>query len=61
MKGPLYRNEQLPLPMGFSMARRAEGDQILGNVTTLLASRLNVMDLKGLRSSAPLAAPAVSP
>jgi len=31
--------------MGFLMARRAEGDQILGDVITLLISLLNVMHL----------------
>ena len=46
--------------MGFLMARCAESDQILGRVIAKSASRLNVMDLKILRSPAPLATPAVS-
>ena len=50
----------LPLSVSFLMARRAEGDQILGSVIAQSASRLNVMDLETLRSSAALATPAVS-
>ena len=46
--------------MGFLMARRAEGDQILGSVIAQSAPRLNVMDLKILHSPARLATPAVS-
>ena len=46
--------------MGLLMARCAQGDQILGSVITQSASRLNVMDLKTLRSPAPLATPAIS-
>jgi hypothetical protein len=46
--------------MCFLMAQCAEGDQILGNVITQSASRLNMMDLEALRSPAPLATPAIS-
>ncbi len=46
--------------MSFLMARRAESDQILGSVIAQSAPRLNVMDLKILRSSAPLASPPIS-
>ena len=46
--------------MGFLMARRAEGDQILGNVIAQSAPRLNVMDLKIFHSPARLTSPAVS-
>ena len=46
--------------MGFLMARCAEGDQILGSVIAQSASRLNVMDLKTLRSPARLATPAIT-
>src|ERR1019366_3289825 len=42
----------LGLPMGFLMARCAEGDHILGRVITQSASRLNVMDLKTLDAPA---------
>jgi hypothetical protein len=50
----------LGLPMGFLMARRAEGDQILGNVIAQPASRLKVMDLKIHRAPAPVTTPSVS-
>ena len=46
--------------MGFLMARRAEGDQILGNIISESAPRLNVMDLKIFHPPARLTAPAVS-
>ena len=46
--------------MGFLMARRAEGDQILGSVIAQSAPRLNVMDLKILHASAPLTTPTIS-
>ena len=46
--------------MCYLMARCAEGDKILGNVIAQSASRLNVMDLKALHSTTPLATPAVS-
>jgi hypothetical protein len=46
--------------MSFLMAQCAEGYQILGNVITQSAARLNVVDLKTLRSPAPLATPTVS-
>jgi hypothetical protein len=46
--------------MGFLMARRAERDQIIGRVIAQSTPRLNVMDLKTFRSSAPLASPAIS-
>ena len=46
--------------MGFLMARRAEGDQILGSVIAQSAPRLNVMDLKIFHAPARLATPAVS-
>ena len=49
--GQHHLQRKIPLPMGFLMARRAEGDQILGDVTTLLASRLNVMDLSAYSQS----------
>jgi hypothetical protein len=42
------------------MARRTKGDKILLNVTSQLASKLNVMNLQGLHSSTILAPPAVS-
>jgi hypothetical protein len=45
--------------MSFSMARRAEGDQILSSVIAQSAPRPNVVDLKSLCASAPLATPAV--
>jgi hypothetical protein len=48
------------LSMGFLMARRAEGDQILGSVIAQSAPRLNVMDLKILHAPARLATPAIS-
>ena len=50
----------LRLPMGFLMARCAEGDQILGSVIAQSAPRLNVMDLKIFHSPARLATPAIS-
>jgi len=46
--------------MGFLMARRAEGDQILGSVIAQLAPPLDMMDLKIFHSPARLATPAVS-
>lgn len=46
--------------MRLSMARRAEDNQIFGSVIAQPAARLNVMDLKTLHPSAPLASPAVS-
>jgi hypothetical protein len=46
--------------MGFLMARRAKGDQILGSIIAKSASWLNVMDLKIFHSPAPLATPAIS-
>ena len=46
--------------MGFLVARRAEGDQIFGNVIAQSAPRLNVMDLKIFHAPARLATPAVS-
>ena len=48
------------LPMGFLMARRAKGDQILGSVIAQSASRLNVMDLKTLHPPARLTTPTIS-
>jgi hypothetical protein len=53
-------NAGLRLPMGFLMAICAKGNQVLGSVVAQVASRLNVMDLKILHSSARLATPAVS-
>jgi hypothetical protein len=50
----------LRLTMGFMVAGRAECDQILGNVISESAPRLNVMNLKILHSPAPLATPAIS-
>jgi hypothetical protein len=50
----------LPLSMNFSVARCAEGDQILGSVIAQSAPRLNVMDLKIFHPPALLTAPAVS-
>jgi hypothetical protein len=47
-------------PMGVLMARRAEGDQILGSVIAKSAPRLNVKDLKILHPPTRLASPAVS-
>jgi hypothetical protein len=46
--------------MSLLMARRAEGDQILGRVIALSASWLNVVDLKIHHAPARLATPAVS-
>ena len=46
--------------MGFLMARRAKGNQIVGRVIAQSAPRLNVMDLKILHPTASLATPAVS-
>ena len=46
--------------MGFLMARRAEGDQILGNIISESAPRLYVMDLKAFHPPAPLTTPAIS-
>jgi hypothetical protein len=46
--------------MGFLVAQRAEGDQILGSVITQTASRPNVMDLKALDAAARLATPTIS-
>ena len=46
--------------MGFLMARRAEGDQIIGLVIAQSTSWLNVMDLKTLHASARLASPSIS-
>jgi hypothetical protein len=46
--------------MGFLMARRAEGDQILGSVIAQSAPPLNVMDLKILHSPARLTTPSIS-
>jgi hypothetical protein len=45
--------------MGCLMARRAEGDQILGRVIAQLATRLNVMDLKIFHASARLTSPSI--
>jgi hypothetical protein len=46
--------------VGFLMARRAEGDQILSSVIAQSAPPLNVMDLKIFHAPARLATPAVS-
>jgi hypothetical protein len=46
--------------MGFLMARRAEGDQILGSVIAQSASPLNMVDLKIFNISARLTTPAIS-
>jgi hypothetical protein len=46
--------------MSFSMARRAEGDQILSSVIAQSAPRPNVVDLKILHAPARLASPAVA-
>ena len=46
--------------MHFLVARCTEGNQILDSVIAEAASWLNVMDLKTLRSPAPLATPAIS-
>jgi len=48
------------LPMGFLMARRAEGDHIFCNVIAQLTPSLNVMDLKILHPPARLTPPPVS-
>jgi hypothetical protein len=55
----LGHKTRLGLPMCFLMARCAEGDQILSGIVAHSASRLDVMDLKTLDPSAPLATPAV--
>ena len=44
------------LPMGFFMARCAEGDQILGFVIAQSAPPLNMIDLKIFHPPVPLAA-----
>jgi hypothetical protein len=46
--------------MSFLMARRAEDDQILGNVMAQSASWMNVMDLKIFHAPARLASPGIS-
>ena len=46
--------------MGFLMARRAEGDQILGNIISESAPRLYVMDLKAFHAPARLTSPSIS-
>src|SRR5580658_9342628 len=46
--------------MSFSMARCAQGDQILGRVIAQSTSSLNVVDLKTIYSAARLATPVVS-
>jgi hypothetical protein len=46
--------------MGFLMARRAKGDQILGRVITQSAPRLNVIDLKIFHPPARLATPSIA-
>jgi hypothetical protein len=46
--------------MGFLVAGRAECDQILGNVISESAPRLNVMNLKISNSPARLATPTVA-
>jgi hypothetical protein len=48
------------LSMGPSMAGYTKGHQIVLNVTSQLASKLNVMNLQCLHSSTVLAPPAVS-
>jgi len=48
LAGLLGQKTRLRLPMGFLMARCAEGDQILGSVIAQSAARLNVMDSKTL-------------
>jgi hypothetical protein len=60
MIGLLGQKTPLGLPMGFLMARRAEGNQILGSIIAQSASWLNVMYLKILHAPAPLATPAIS-
>jgi len=46
--------------MGFLMARRAEGDQILGRIIAQSAPPLNMMDLKFLHAPARLTTPPIS-
>jgi len=46
--------------MGFLMARRAEGNQILGCVIAQSASRLDMMDLKIFHAPARLTTPTIS-
>jgi hypothetical protein len=46
--------------MGFSMASNTKRHQVLRSVIAQPASRLNVMDLKILHASAPLAPPSIS-
>jgi len=46
--------------MCFLVARRAEGDQVFGDIIAQSAPRPNVVDLKILHAPAPLATPAVS-
>ena len=50
----------LGLPMGFLMAQRAKGNQIVGRVIAQSAAGLDVMDLKILHTPTRLAAPAIS-
>jgi hypothetical protein len=46
--------------MNFSMARRAEDNQIFGSIIAQSGSRQKVMDLKIFHGSAGLASPAIS-
>jgi hypothetical protein len=46
--------------MDFLMARRAEGDQILGRIIAQSAPPLNMMDLKFLHAPARLTTPPIS-
>jgi hypothetical protein len=46
--------------MDFSMARAATGDEIFFRIASQNASRLNVMDLQILGTSASLASPAIA-
>jgi len=60
MTGRLGQMARPRLPMGLLMARRAEGNQILGIVIAQSTARPNVMHLKTLDAPARLATPAVS-
>jgi hypothetical protein len=46
--------------MDFLMARRAEGDQILGSIIAKSAPWLNVMDLKTFHAPARLTTPTIT-
>ncbi len=50
----------VPSPMELPMAYTAQGDEIFIRIASQKATRLNVMDLQILGTSASLAAPAIA-